>query len=223
MATAVASVQTHTIRILYTSRRSLAVCVGPQRSLCRGPAIFGALCVGPWRSTVSGPGALCVGARRSLCWGPTLSVSGPDALLSVSGLGSLCVGLSRGRSVCRAPAPRRSLCGAPALSRRSLCRGPALSVELLCWAARSLGTFCRPLGVCIGARPVLSVSGPGAAGVGPRLCVGPRHSRSLCLAVCVGPGCAAQNSSITHPLRDPQLISPSVPPIRSAGPQLRSA
>ena len=50
-----------------------ALCVGPRRSLCRGPAI-----------SASVPGAL----QRS---GPALFVSGPNTP-SVSGLGALCVG-----------------------------------------------------------------------------------------------------------------------------------
>ena len=94
------------------------LCVGPQRSLCRAPALFvsgqrsvSALFVGPRRSLcpaqpLSGPGPFCVGPQRSLAEGPTLSRSGPGALwsplcrapaLSVSSPGAflpitLCVG-----------------------------------------------------------------------------------------------------------------------------------
>ena len=158
-----------------------ALCIGVQRSLCRGPALSrrsvlgpGSLCIGPLCSlyraparSVSGPSlsvsglrALCVGPRRSLHPAPALSVSGPGALRvgPERSPGALCVGPRR--SLC--PGPALDLCQAPALSRRSLCRAGER------WApARS---------ICVGPRacPALSVSGR------PRsLCRGPCRVKAL--------------------------------------------
>ena len=61
------------------------LCVGAQRSLCRGSD---ALCRGPALS-VSEPGGLCVGARRSLRRARHCLCGGP-ALFIVSGFGGLC-------------------------------------------------------------------------------------------------------------------------------------
>ena len=130
MATAVASVQTHTIRSLcvyiyifvyiyiknhqYSTGRKeprhspSALCVGAWRSLCRAAALSRcSLCQAPAPSR-----SLCrvCGARRSLCRLPALSASGPQAL---------CVGPG-------------ALCRAPALSS-SLCVGPGT----LCWPGPS--------------------------------------------------------------------------------------
>ena len=132
-----------------------------------------------------------------ICVGPRRSLSGPDR-----GPRSLCAG------------PRRSPCRAPVLCvgpRRSLRLGPVLSVL-------GSGALCRALCVgpgalCVRARrslcqaSALSVSGPGA------LCVGPGW---LC-------GASPLSCCLRHSLcrcRGPTLsVSP---PIRSAGPQLRS-
>ena len=112
MATAVASVQTHTIRILYIffyNIKFTSIALAE-----KGPSALPAL-------SVSGPGALCVGPWHFLCRGPALSVSGPGALpaLSLSGPGALWSGLG---ALC--VAARRSLCPG-----RSLCWAPALSVS----------------------------------------------------------------------------------------------
>ena len=77
-----------------------ALCVGPRRSLCRGPAL-----------SVSGPGALCVGARLSLCRpcrAPALSVSGPSALC-VAPKAFIWSAGPQLRSACRPSSPARSL------------------------------------------------------------------------------------------------------------------
>ena len=77
------------LQTIFVSRLALTneLCVGTQRSLCRGPAL---LCVGLLRSaavSVSGLGGLCrapalsIGARRSLCRSPVPSV-GPRAAVS---------------------------------------------------------------------------------------------------------------------------------------------
>ena len=179
-------------------------CVGPRRSLCRGPALA-------LRARRSSPDALCVGPRRALCRAPALSVSGP---------GAVCVGTQH--SLCRA---RCCLCRGPALfvsGRRSLCRGLALSLFLslsasvpgtvlcqasarsvlgprgalyrrtvsgpwrsrcraLCWApARSVSSSLRRARRCLCRAPALSVSGHS-------LRVQSRYS----LAICVGLGRAA--------------------------------
>ena len=82
--------------VFWEAQCSLALCMGPRRSLCRGSVVF-----------LSGPGALCVRAR------PALSVSGPgapcDGARSVSGRSALCVG------------PWCSLCRGVILQRRSAC------------------------------------------------------------------------------------------------------
>ena len=193
-----------------------ALCVEPQRSLCRAPTF-----------SVSGPGALslslslfvlCPGA---LCRAPVLSVSsalylGPRR--SVSGL------------------PRSSLCGALCVkARRSLCRDPAVfslsGPAALCVGAGALcvrhcpapGSLrrARPISqVCVkpAAVGVISVSRPGALFVGPTaLCCraalsvsGPAVSCSLCRdlyrarrsvlsvsgTLCVGPG-ACQGPAVS--------------------------
>ena len=120
----------------------LSVCVGPRRSLCRGPATLRRapalscfLCRAPAVS-VSGPVALCVGCQRFLCGGPALSVSCRGRALLVSGPGALCVGA------------RRSVSGPGAL-----CWAPALSVS---------GRGALSLSVSGRGALSLSVSGPGA-------------------------------------------------------------
>ena len=173
--------------------RNRSVCVRP-RTLCRGPALPGAVCVGARRSpvlrdrapalsgrslsspalSVSGPAPSLCRPRRSLCRGPALSVSGPALSCSLCGRRSLCRGLS-GHG-----APRRSLCRGPALSRslcRDLCphrRSPALCV--------GRGALCVGARRCLCQAPELSVSGHAA----PRrsLCRGPALSRSLCRDLC---------------------------------------
>ena len=175
-------------------RRSLALCVGALRSLCRCPALF-----------VSGPGALVL-ARCSLCRapavsvsGPALSCSGPGALSLMSGPGALCVGPALSISgVC--VGARRSLCRSPALPG-AMCRAGALSVSSVSGLALFVsgpGTLCvRPgilcvrarcfLALCIGARAVCRVQGlapfvsdPGSLCGPSPLCVG--AWRSLCRA-----------------------------------------
>ena len=94
-----------------------ALCVGAQRSLCRGAFVC------------RGPGALCVGARRFL--------SGPVAPSECRGpalFGALCQGPAR---LVSGPGDLRRFVSGPVrfvsvAARRSLCRGRALSV----WAQR---------------------------------------------------------------------------------------
>ena len=205
------------------------LCVGAQRSLCgalsgptlrvgaqrsgsgtQGPAlsVYTALCRGLCRGLAlglrhSGPGALCVYGSLSR------SVSGPGALccvcqaptLSVSGQGAFCVGAGR-----------------------FLCRGPTVSVS-----APALSVKVCPPAVCReavpGARPALSVSGPGLFVSGPAapalsvsgLCWGSVSARACHAVPGMPPATFCEPPS---PIRMP----PMGPPIRvPPDPQLRSA
>ena len=229
-----------------------ALCVGPQRSLCRAPALsvsgLGALFVGAL--FVSGLGALC-GARRSMCRDPALSASGPGALcvgtqrslrslcrrslcrslcraqvVSVSGPGSLCVGAWR--SLCWAPP---SGPGIYCVARRSLCWASALSLS--CRARRCL---CRdpsafsvsdPGGLSLCRRPVFSASSRGA------LCVGTHHSlcrapalfvsHSLCLAPPLSREVRRSLCRPRHSLCWAPTVSVSLSACHSSGPRAPTA
>ena len=132
------------------------LCVRARRSLCGAPALSlsgpGSLCVRARRS-VSGPGALLSVGRLAVYVGALcrarLSVtvcvvarrSSPQAPVSASGPGTLCV-------------------------RRSLCRGPALFVSVPSTLCRALSVSGPRDSSC----PALSVLGPGRPGalcVGP--------------------------------------------------------
>ena len=148
------------------ARRSLALFVGPRRSVCQAPAL-----------SVSGPGALCVGAQRSLspgalCRAPALSVSGPTNLSpsvsrlgalslvsSVSGPGALSLSVGARCFLCRAPALLMSKPRHPLALCVRICVGPQRSSTPLC-----VGASAR----CVG---------------GPSLAQEP----ALCRLCCVGP------------------------------------
>ena len=161
-------------------------------------------------------GGLCVGPRRSLCRalcrGPALSASGPR---------TLCVGARRSLSGPGAFCVTHWLCRGPALFvRRSLCRGPALSVSgpgAVCVGARR--SLCVTHWRCPPARFLsLSLSGPGGFSLRPQW--------SLCLIRSVYRIELQVYYMIrVPPIRSagPPLRSVRHPSIRSAGPQLRSA
>ena len=130
----------------------IAVCVGPRRSLCRGPALLRSFCQVPALS-VSGPGALCVRALHSsdvLCRGPAFSQSEPGALsfcVCVSGIarpGSLSLVSAPGTLSLSVSGPAR--CVRP---RRSV-SGPALCVGGR-WLYEAL--IVGPASLCAGPHP----------------------------------------------------------------------
>ena len=202
--------------------RGPALSVSEPGALCRGPAISVsspcALCVVIRRCpalSVSRPGAVCVtqraterarerrastqrGGVRHRSAGPDTENAGPDtkSVRERQGRTQRAPGSAGLRhklflaSLCRAQdqsvsGPRRCLCWGPALSVScpgALCVGPPLSVRGPALSVSGPGAFVsRPQTLC--RNPALSVSGSGSLRV-----QGPLYS----LAVCVGPGRAAQ-------------------------------
>ena len=184
-------------------------------------------------------GIYCIEARRSLCQAPELSVPGLSRdSVSRPGPGVLSVG-PNGLCVALCVGVRRSLSRAPrcsALARRSPCRHPALSM--------SPGTLCveprrssRPADLCASGHPV------------PQIRVFMRMPLSRCVGPQLKSSCHASSSArATHPVpraaqirvpihaiqspsSDPRGTHPPirsaspapirVPPISSAGPQVR--
>ena len=193
MATAVASVQIHTIftpRFLnpktqtWNGNRKAKQqnCFRQQACPHKRVLSFGGLCVGAQRSLSRGP-ALCVSGSDALCRGPALSVSGRGALcvelcrslcrgpaLSVSGPGASVSALSLSRPGALYVRARRSLCRAPVLSVKGLCRG------LVVLSQRSLvGTPLFVSGPRSPESPALSVRAPAVSvsGLSPLSASGP--------------------------------------------------
>ena len=188
------------------------------------------------------PGALCVKALVVSVSGPALSASGPGApgALSLSvrsagalsvGPGALCTGaLSVSGALC-ASGSVRSRCSVSGPAARcvgphnSLCVGPRRSGALCVRTQRSLrGTPC----LCVGPG---AVSGPGALCVGAGALCGPQLQSARHPSIrSRGPPAPIRVpyfSGDKEPLQTGSACHPSdyarAPPIRSAGPQLRSA
>ena len=270
MATGVASIQIHTIfmpRFLNPEKSNMkwkresqtancfrqqacthkrvsssgGLCVGAQRSVCRGPALSvsgrGALCVGPRRSlslSVSGPDSLSLGARSSLCRGPALSVSGSAPSVSLCRVPALFLW---GPALCRAPVSVSAalfVSGPSALVGGSrhrarwertapyrtstvfLCRGQRILCRVPALCAVCQGPLCGSPALFVSG-PTLSMSAPLFPGASVEVCIGGARQSTRC----VGPRCpSAGPQSSSNPRI--QLCGPPAPFPRAQSPDPRA-